>query len=867
MNLSHHGSSSVYNVLHNPVETIDENGPDGNEDGNNEYEDDFDDMDVTKHRHSNHHNGHAKKEVQESFDFTDNESLAWRKHQFRRYYQSKGSFWTANRITTFWKWVLVIITGVMVAFTGAFVSVFTEALTEWKFESCYKLMEMGNHAGAFFAFQFFSMFFALIAGFLCWKEPAAGGSGIPEIKAFLNGVNISGVVRMPVLVAKVIGMCFSCSAGLPLGKEGPMIHAGSIIGAAVSQGYTMSYGWFDTSWSIFQDLRNDHTKRDYVTFGAAAGVAAAFRAPIGGILFTLEEGASFWSNSVTFRSFMCAVVTQLTIGIVFPTAATSSSGMFALGQFENYYNGRSNYYVYELPIFMGIGALGGVLGAIFNHINMKMSMYRKDHLNKFKWKRMVELVSITLLMSFIAFIFSICWQVCTPIPENAPLKQEQDLILKLVNFQCREGYYNQLASLYFTSGDTAMRQLFHFREMNGEGNDSFTTGPLILFFIPYFLLASITSGVFAPAGLFVPTLLSGAALGRLIGHWLNVAFPGYVADSGTYALIGAAAILGGMARMTIAGCVIVLEACGNITYLLPLMLTFAASRYAGNAINEPMYDMQIRLKEMPFLEGSLHSLGMLNYYPISEIMATPVVTMNEIEKVRRVMEILTSTTHNGFPVVSKEGRLRGMILRKTLCGLLKQKAYSTPTSAPRTSDGGIILEQASTVNYDTLEKPYPNYPDVSSVKLSDKEMNFWLDLRQYMDPAPNILNEGTSIRRCYQLFRTMGLRHIAVVDGELHVVGIITRADMNEHTLEHYWSAEGQQMQNDMTVDTLPPAIAYETKQTSGTTGSEFRRRSQSVQSNHSVDTIESEIDHEILVNDLEVSDSPVLALRKKFIP
>ncbi|RYY86394.1 hypothetical protein EON63_05860 [archaeon] len=55
--------------------------------------------------------------------------------------------------------------------------------------------------------------------------------------------------------------------------------------------------------------------------------------------------------------------------------------------------------------------------------------------------------------------------------------------------------------------------------------------------------------------------------------------------TGTYALIGAAAILGGMARMTIAGCVIVLEACGNTTYLLPLMVTFAAARYAGMCIH------------------------------------------------------------------------------------------------------------------------------------------------------------------------------------------------------------------------------------------------------------------------------------------
>jgi H+/Cl- antiporter ClcA len=218
--------------------------------------------------------------------------------------------------------------------------------------------------------------------------------------------------------------------------------------------------------------------------------------------------------------------------------------MFAFGKFEDHNDGRSNFYVYELPIFIAIGCMGGVLGALFNHLNMLMSIYRKNHLNASKWKRMMELCTITMIMAFVSFIFPLCWQVCTPVPiyeigDNSVTVQERDLLLKLVRFQCKEGYYNQLASLYFTSGDTAMRQLFHFKELGLDGSNSFTTGPLILFFIPYFLLASITSGVMAPAGLFVPTLLSGAAFGRIIGHWLNSAFPGHFADSGTYALIGA----------------------------------------------------------------------------------------------------------------------------------------------------------------------------------------------------------------------------------------------------------------------------------------------------------------------------------------
>jgi H+/Cl- antiporter ClcA len=194
----------------------------------------------------------------------------YEQHHLRRYFQDRGVWWTASRQTVAWRWFLVLLTGVLVAVMGAFVQVITGILFDWKFRISQNYINDKKLAVAFFSFFGFSMLYSFLAGCLCLFEPAAAGSGIPEIKAYLNGVNLDSVVRLRVLYTKVLGMCLSVASGLPLGKEGPMIHAGSIIGAAVSQGNTITFG-FDTSWTKFQDLRNDRSKRDFVTFGAAAG--------------------------------------------------------------------------------------------------------------------------------------------------------------------------------------------------------------------------------------------------------------------------------------------------------------------------------------------------------------------------------------------------------------------------------------------------------------------------------------------------------------------------------------------------------------------------------------------------------------------
>ena len=161
-----------------------------------------------------------------SLDFDEMEGIMWRKHHFRRFFQDRGIWFTAERRTTTWRWALIIVTGILVALMGACVQQMTMVMMNFKFSTSQMFLSAGDQTKAYFSFVSISLLYSLLAGLLCWFEPAAAGSGIPEIKAYLNGVNLNNVVRLRVLFSKVLGMCLSVSSGLPLGKEGPMIHAG-----------------------------------------------------------------------------------------------------------------------------------------------------------------------------------------------------------------------------------------------------------------------------------------------------------------------------------------------------------------------------------------------------------------------------------------------------------------------------------------------------------------------------------------------------------------------------------------------------------------------------------------------------------------
>jgi hypothetical protein len=97
-------------------------------------------------------------------------------------------------------------------------------------------VQSGSHFEAYLIYSGFSLLLILIAACLTYWAPQAAGSGIPHVKAFLNGCRLQGILKLRTLVAKVLGIACCVTIGMPAGREGPMVHAGidSIVISIVS---------------------------------------------------------------------------------------------------------------------------------------------------------------------------------------------------------------------------------------------------------------------------------------------------------------------------------------------------------------------------------------------------------------------------------------------------------------------------------------------------------------------------------------------------------------------------------------------------------------------------------------------------------
>uniref|UniRef100_A0A8C7JTW9 Chloride channel protein n=1 Tax=Oncorhynchus kisutch TaxID=8019 RepID=A0A8C7JTW9_ONCKI len=746
----------------------------------------------------------------------------------------------------------------------------------------------------------FNMMFIFIASVLVLIEPVAAGSGIPEIKSYLNGVKIPGIVRLRTFICKAIGVLFTVSGGLFVGKEGPMIHSGAIVGAGLPQFQSITFKKINFDFPYF---RSDRDKRDFVSAGAAAGVAAAFGAPIGGTLFSLEEGSSFWNQALTWKvvgqrsqtethantrthrlffchcqSLFCSMSATFTLNFFRSGINYNKWGSFQLPGLLNFgefkcSDGDKKCHLWtavDLAFFVLMGVAGGLLGAFFNCINKRLAKYRMRHVHpKAKFVRVLESLLVAMVTTVVIFVASMTLGECRDL-----VSLNEDVINSTIRqFFCPNKTYNDMATLFFNPQEVAIHQLFH-------QDGTFSPVTLIVFFVLYFLLACWTYGVSVPSGLFVPSLLCGAAFGRLVANLLKINL-GMDIYSGTFALIGAAAFLGGVVRMTISLTVILIESTNEITYGLPIMITLMVAKWTGDFFNKGIYDIHIHLRGVPLLEWETEVE--MDKLTASDIMEPNLTYVYPHTRIQSLVSILRTTVYHAFPVVTENRDnerefMKGNILISNNIRFKKasvltrageqrrrcQSMKSYPSSelrnvcddqlaavVPAMEEGqdmlqqmlerrhapypnlypdqspseewtmeerfrpltfhGIILRsqlvnllirgvcyaenQSSAtqprLSYAEMTEDYPRFPDIHDLDLALLNPRMIVDVTPYMNPSPYTVSPNTHVSQVFNLFRTMGLRHLPVVNAVGEIVGIITRHNLTHEFLlgklrQHY---------------------------------------------------------------------------------
>ncbi|KAG9095489.1 hypothetical protein FS749_010358 [Ceratobasidium sp. UAMH 11750] len=560
----------------------------------------------------------------------------------------------------------------------------------------------------------------------------AAGSGIPEIKTILSGFVMHGYLGGRTLFTKSVGLALSVASGLSLGKEGPFVHIASCIGNIVSRYFSK----YET---------NEGKRREILSAACAAGVAVAFGAPIGGVLFSLEEVSYFFPPKVMWRSFFCAMVAAATLRFMDP---------FGTGKIVLFHvTYTKDWHWYELGLFLILGVFGGLYGAYFSKLNYRWS---RDVRNKTWMKKhpVAEVALVTLVTTLLCFL--------NPYTRMGGTELVYNLLA-----QCRAGDWHEGLCV---SPDNAAKA--------GAVARAIATALVVKG-----ALTIVTFGIKLPAGIFIPTLGVGACFGRIVGlgmqriYWTHPDLAMFsvckgdpwCVNPGAYAMVGAAATLSGVTRTTVSLAVIMFELTGTLTYVIPVMLAVLVAKTVADGL-EPkgIYDLVIELSQLPYLDYKHEYLwGALQVSDVTDRKVETII-VDEENTVRSLRDKLLVAVRegngdSGLPILQREDAGCKMV---GYIGVSELEHALTILA----DDPGAVC------HFHAAAPPPPDFGASSIASLYDTPgQHDPFDLTIYMDQAPLTVPTHAPLELVHQLFTKLGARYVIVTNMDGMYEGVIDK--------------------------------------------------------------------------------------------
>lgn len=407
---------------------------------------------------------------------------------------------------------LYFLAGVVGIFSGAIAVAYRVALNfagEYR-HMFYSYIKNDFNIGKFLILALFIVVISLILGYIIVYIPMVKGSGIPQVKGIIARQMDFTWTRE--LGTKFFGGVLAIVAGMSLGREGPSVQLGAEVGSGV--------------FKIFK--KKDYDKKYLITCGASAGLAAAFGAPLAGVIFAIEEIHKFMSPLLVTCVMISCVLAEFVSKYFF-----GFSTSFDLRVVDTTYQLR---YYFLLIIF---AFLMTVLGKLFGD----GIVYFQKIYSKIKIKplyRSIVVITITAAMGL---------------------------------------FFAEVTG----GGHELAERIIH---------EEFTYKTLFLLLFLKFVFTLICYSTGIPGGIFLPILVCGAIAGKIYGMFfitiIDDVTPGYEVY---FVVLGMAALLTAVVKSPVTSTVLMLEMTGSFSHFFPLVVTCMATFLISEVFHMvPIYD-------------------------------------------------------------------------------------------------------------------------------------------------------------------------------------------------------------------------------------------------------------------------------------
>jgi H+/Cl- antiporter ClcA len=474
-------------------------------------------------------------------------------------------------------YVLLLAIGIASSVTGKLVDFLAEALLQTRASMLSSLT--GSMWQRYVTWVGWTLSLTLLSVFITLRVcPHAKGSGIPQMKSVLaGGVMSADFLSVRCLLTKAFGLTAALAAGLSIGKEGPWVHFSAIVANVISR------------LGMFRHLATSKLQwQQVLSAGFAAGTAANFGAPMGGVLFSIEVTATHYLARNYYPAFFCAwsgafgfrLLNMYTYGKQHDHALYSHAGHFAYDRAE-------------LLAFACLGIIAGLLGAAFVELHRRLVEWQRVHCgtvasmlfgSSYAWAGAVAVLTAT--MSFPSVV------------GDFMALSDGRLVNDLFSHHELDDpeHIHSRNSLHW-SGDLS----------HGRG----VLFSLCCVVVVRFLLTISSISLPLPCGLYSPVFVIGCALGRIFGNGVVFLFPDGLGGGehimrGGYAVVGAAAFSAGVTR-TVSSAVFVFELTGSLHNLLPVLTAVILSIGVGNFFTPGIYDSLLDINRLPYFYNAFTS--------------------------------------------------------------------------------------------------------------------------------------------------------------------------------------------------------------------------------------------------------------------